>query len=166
MRRAARPRVLTSWLVIAGLWACADPASDDAAETGNPGVAGTATLLGTLDPNGFCDMPQVVTIQATATRIGCAPGPPAPCTLPAEPETIEGDVRSCPVTDPEIVLGVDLTSPGRYHFEAVGAQTAGGQTRRCFAVDGNVEIEVTGADLDAAAQIFATLDDDPCPAPR
>lgn len=131
-----------------------------------PGVPGTVTLLGTLDPNAFCDMPQVVSIQVQATRIGCVSGPPAPCTLPADPQPVAGDTRSCPVTDPEIVLGVDVTAAGRYHFEALGPGTAGGQTRRCLAVDGDLEIVVADADLEAAASIFATATDAPCPATR
>lgn len=165
MHGTGRWALLAGWLSIAGP-ACADDGGDGSGETASPGVPGTASLLGTLDPNLFCDMPSVVTVQVFATRVGCDPESTAPCTLPADPEPVAGDMRACPITDPEIVLGVDVTSAGRYQLEAVGAQTAGGQTARCFAVDANVQLDVLEADLQAAAQIYATLTDSPCPTGR
>jgi hypothetical protein len=146
------------------------PATVGCAATEEDGLTRAgATLLGTFDPNLFCDMVGVVTIEVVATRVGCVPGPPAPCTLPAEPEPIAGDRISCPVTDPSIALGVDLTEPGRYRLEGVGELTTGEQVRRCFSTEdegggeGEAEVELDQAAIDAGEQVAMRLTAGSCP---
>jgi hypothetical protein len=145
-------------------WACGS--EDEGTDLGGmPGTPGTVTLLGELRPDAFCQMPEVERITIRATQIGCEPGLPAPCTLPAEPVPRDGDIATCPVTDPVRLLGVDVTEAGRYRVEAVGRFTTGEDVTRCFATpDGETEIVVTDADLDAGDTIDLVATDAACPA--
>lgn len=137
-----------------------DPADPEA----SPGTPGTAMLLGELMPEDLCRMPEVVQITILATRIGCEPGPPAPCTLPADPQPVAGDIATCPVTDPVRLLGVEVSQAGRYQVEAVGELTTGESVAHCFsAADGDPEIVVTAADLDAGRVIDLQSSGEACP---
>lgn len=145
----------------AGAGGCGD--GDLGKEGGGAPTPGVVTLLGELRPSELCQMPEVERITVEATRIGCEPGPPAPCTLPAEPEVVEGDIATCPVSDPVRLMGVEVDEVGRWQVRAVGRFTTGETVDRCFTgPDGTTEIVVTQADLDAGATLDLKATDAPC----
>lgn len=159
----AKISVSTLVAMLGPLLACGsgtDPGDPEA----SPGTPGTVTLLAELMPEDLCRMPEVVRITIQATRIGCEPGPPAPCTLPAEAQAVEGDIATCPVTDPVRLLGVEVSQPGRYRVEAVGRFTTGESVAHCVSTaDGDPEVVVTAADLDAGSTVDLQSTGEPCP---
>jgi hypothetical protein len=154
---------LLSWAILLGA-GCPGAVESDEAEGTGAGTADAVTFLGTFDPNLFCDRPEVVAIELQATRVGCVPGPPSPCTLPATPEPISGDRLSCPVTDPQVTLGVEVSTPGGYAVAAVGLHTAAGTTERCLVQpDGRAVTEIDAAQIEAGVLISLTPSDAACP---
>lgn len=89
-----------------------------------------ALVLGTVDTAEFCDRDEVVSVQISATWLGCLAERPD-CDEPTEVVS-EGDRYSCPATDPQRLLGVELTRPGSYRFEAVATLTTGPPLHHCF----------------------------------
>lgn len=121
-----------------------------------------ALLLGEVDAEGACNTAGVIESRIRAFRVGCEQGPPAPCTLPSEPEAIEGDRSSCPTSDQEVLLGVDITQPGRYRVEEVWIDPVVDERVFCFAEDGQTEILVTTQDVEEGRSRVLTRTSGPC----
>ena len=108
-------------------------------------------LLATVS-NTLCDGVGVVGAQLQAVQVGCESPPPAPCTMPADPPPILGDLLSCPITDPEVTLGVRIERAARYQVEVVADRAPEAPTSECFAeTTMATSVLVTGDDLDAHA---------------
>jgi hypothetical protein len=136
-------------LAIAVAIGCAsDAPSDDSTSTG-PGEP-HATILVPV-PNSVCEDPKVVSVQVRALQIGCETPPPAPCTMPADPEHVLGDQATCPITDPTVTLGVMVTTPGEYRIDAVTDRTPDAPTSECYATNQQTSVLVTTVDLDVRA---------------
>jgi len=154
--------------VCAGAWGCdgLETADTDAATDGAGGVAatpGTVLLLVDVNPEPFCNTVGVTAVQLIARRVGCESAPPAPCTLPAEPTTIEGDVFTCPNTDPSTLMGVEVGQGGRYEVQTVTEFTTGDSEVRCNALGGDLEILVLSSEVEAGAVTMLDDADVPCP---
>lgn len=121
---------------------------------GNPG---SVLLLADVSTEGPCNTVGVTQVQLVAIRVGCEAAPPAPCTLPAEPPTIEGDAFSCPATDPSRLLGVEVVDGGRYQVQSVIEFTTGDREARCHVESGDPEILVTSEQVDSG--MVRMLDD-------
>ncbi|MCR9160460.1 MAG: hypothetical protein ACE37F_27575 [Nannocystaceae bacterium] len=121
---------------------------------GNPG---SVLLLAAVSTEGPCNTVGVTGVQLVARRVGCEAAPPAPCTLPAEPPTLEGDAFSCPASDPSRLLGVEVDEGGRYEVQSVIEFTTGEREARCHVEGGNPEVLVTSEAVEAG--MVRMLDD-------
>lgn len=120
-----------------------------------------ATLLAQVDVREFCDQVGIVEVVLLAERVGCPPGDP--CEL-EPPLVFEGTRYTCPATDDQALLGVDVNEPGVYLVEAQAVFTADGEASECFALaDADPEILVTRADVEQGAQIMLEDTGVPCP---
>ncbi len=141
--------------------------ADTEAATDGPGGAvatpGTVLVLVEINPEPLCNTVGVTAVRLIARRVGCASAPPAPCTLPAEPPTIEGDVFTCPNTDPSTLMGVEVGQAGRYEVQTVIEFTTGESEARCNAQGGDPEIVVPEAAVEAGAVTMLDDADVPCP---
>ncbi len=126
----------------------------DADAGGQTATPGTVLLLVDVNPEPACSDPDVTQVQIVARRIGCESPPPAPCTVPVNPPAIEGDVFTCPNTDPSRLLGVEVTQAGRYVVETLATVTAAEPDVTCYGLDGAAEIVVPADDVEAGATIM------------
>lgn len=133
--------------------------SESGAAAGTPG---TAVLLLDFDPQPACNTVGVTRVQLVAQQIGCESPPPAPCTMPANPPTIEGDQVTCPSTDSSRLLGVELTIPGRYAVRTV-ASTADTPQEVCRSLDGDAEVLVTAEAVEAGSTLMLDPGEAGCP---
>lgn len=114
----------------------------------------------------ICDTVGVISVQVRATKVGCEHPPPAPCTLPADPPPVEGDMVSCPITDGEVTLGVRVDQAAAYAVEVVADRTPDDPTTECFAESVMAtSVLVTSVDLDVGSQKMLVGTGAPCPAP-
>ena len=150
-----------AWIVGSAGIACGDAQTEEPGETEGPRDG--AVLLGEVDAEGACNTAGVVESRIRAFRVGCEQGPPAPCTLPAEPEVIQGDRNSCPTSDREVLLGVAVSQPGRYRVEEVWIDPVVNERVFCFADGGETEILVTTQDVEQGRTLMLTRTSDPCP---
>jgi hypothetical protein len=137
---------------------------------GTGGGPAVATLIGPVDTQAYCNTVGTIEIEVRARRIGCDPDSTGPCTVPSDPPPIVGDKISCPSTDDQTRLGVDIDEPGVYQVEAVGRSTTGDEQVDCFApvgtpMGGSPDVEVRGADIEGSAQIELQPGPGPCPEP-
>jgi hypothetical protein len=120
------------------------------------------TLLVNVLPS-VCDDPVVVQVQVRARRVGCAE--PGPCTLPATPREVLGDVATCPITE-ERLLAVDIEDSGRYLVDTVADRTPDPPTYECYAVKaGDPDVLVTTIDLEAREERMLVALGAECPEP-
>lgn len=163
------------WLAVAGVLIGAsgcdgvEIADTEAADTETDGAGGvvatpgTVLLLVDVNPEPLCNTVGVTAVQLVARRVGCEAAPPAPCTLPADPPSIAGDVFTCPNTDPSTLLGVEVELGGRYEVQTVTEFTTGETEVRCNTQGGDPEILVLESTVDAGA--VTMLDDGSVPCP-
>lgn len=137
--------------------------TDGTATSGASVTPGTALLLVEVDPQPLCNTVGVVAVQLVARRTGCESAPPAPCTLPADPPTVEGDTFTCPNTDPSRLMGVEVSEAGRYAVESVIEFTTGDTERLCHTLSGDPEVLVTAAAVDAGTLLNLDDGDVACP---
>ncbi len=143
-----------------------ESADTDAGAAGAGGAMatpGTVLLLVDVNPEPFCNTVGVTGVQLIARRVGCESAPPAPCTLPAEPATIEGDMFTCPNTDPSTLLGIEVEQGGRYEVQTVTEFTTGESQGRCNTQGGDPEILVLGSEVEAGGVTMLDDGDVPCP---
>ncbi len=161
-------QLLVTAAVFAGVAGCdgLETADTDGATDGAGGAAatpGTVLLLVDVNPEPFCNTVGVTGVQLIARRVGCESGPPAPCTLPAEPTTIEGDLFTCPNTDPSTLMGVEVGQGGRYEVQTVTEFTTGESEARCNAQGGDPEIVVLASEVEVGTVTMLDDADVPCP---
>lgn len=155
--------------VLTGAAGCdgVETADTEAAGTGGAGgvvaTPGTVLLLVDVNPEPLCNTVGVTAVQLVARRVGCEAAPPAPCTLPADPPSITGDVFTCPNTDPSTLLGVEVEQGGRYEVQTVTEFTTGETEVRCNTQGGDPEILVLDSTVEAGA--VTMLDDASVPCP-
>ena len=150
-------------VVLAAAVAGCSPTADGETE-GGPGSADPGiVLLVAPVPTAACDTVGATVVQWQATRIGCVEGPPAPCTLPAEPRPAVGDRFDCPRTDPTVLLGVELETPGRYQAEALVELTAAPAESECYRVEGGLDFVVTEDMIAAGTLLMAEPSGRGCP---
>lgn len=121
------------------------------------GQPGSVLLLAAVSTEGPCNAVGATQVQLVARQIGCEAGAPAPCTLPADPPTIDGDVFSCPATEPSRLLGVEVVEAGRYEVQSVIEFTTGEREARCHVEGGDPEVLVTSAQVESG--MVRMLDD-------
>lgn len=139
-------------------------ADTDPGDAGGPtATPGTVVLLADVDPEPLCNTVGVTEVRLVARRIGCESPPPAPCTLPANPPTIEGDRRACPITDPTLLLGVEVDQAGRYEVQTEVEFTTGDTEARCHTLGGDPEVLVPAEDVEAGAVRMLDDGDVACP---
>lgn len=153
--------------------ACGDDVGDGEATTGTGGSSTTAApetpgevrIVGQVDVIDLCGVSGATQISFRATRVGCEPGPPAPCTIQVNPyEEIVGAAASCPGSQNAAEMAVVVRSSGRYHIEA-RALTESGYVGRCFGPGTEEVTRVTKDQVEAGATIPVTSRAGPCPAP-
>lgn len=121
-----------------------------------------ATLLGRVDVVRFCDRVGVVEVVFRAERIDCPPGDACD---PVVSIAFEGTRYTCPATEAEALMGVEVNEPGIYLVEAVAVFTADGEASECFGrVASPPAVSVTGAAIEQSAQIMLRGTGEACPA--
>ncbi len=154
-------------LVVASGCDGVEAAETEAAATDGAGgpvaTPGSVLLLVDVNPEPLCNTVGVTAVQLVARRVGCETAPPAPCTVPAEPPRIEGDLFTCPNTDPSTLMGVEVEQGGRYEVQTVIEFTTGESEARCNARDADPEILVAASAVEAGAVIMLDDADVPCP---
>lgn len=121
------------------------------------------TILAAV-PNTVCDEVGVVAVQIEAVQVGCEHPPPAPCTMPSDPPPVLGDMVSCPITDPEVTLGVRIDFAAEYQVSVVLDRTPDAAVSQCYAESSmRTSVLVTSIDLDVHAQKMVTGLGSPCP---
>lgn len=155
----------TSLLALATAIGCASDAPSDESTSTGPGEP-RATILVPV-PNSVCDDPKVVSVQVRALQVGCEHPPPAPCTMPANPEHVLGDQATCPITEPTATLGVVVTTPGDYQIDAVTDRTPDAPTSECYAASNQeTSVLVTSIDIDVRSVKMDLVGlGQPCPDP-
>lgn len=162
-------QLLAMAAVLVGVMGCdgLETVDTDAAATDGVGGAvatpGMVLLLVDVNPEPLCSTVGVIAVQLVARRVGCESAPPAPCTLPTEPPSIEGDVFTCPNTDPSRLLGVEVGQGGRYEVQTVAEFTTGETEVRCNAQGGDPEIVVSASAVEAGAVTMLDDAEVPCP---
>ena len=162
-------QLLAMAAVLVGVIGCdgVETADTEAAATDSAGAQvatpGTVLLLVAVNPEPFCNTVGVTQVQLVARRVGCESAPPAPCTLPVDPPSIEGDVFTCPNTDPSTLLGVEVGQGGRYEVQTVTEFTTGETEVRCNAQGGDPEIVVPASAVETGAVTMLDDADVPCP---
>ncbi|MBX7082676.1 MAG: hypothetical protein K1X88_25950 [Nannocystaceae bacterium] len=122
-----------------------------------------ATLLAQV-AGSVCDDPKVVAVQITAVQVGCEHPPPSPCTLPADPPLLQGDMASCPITDPTVQLGLVVDRAAEYQVEVVADRSPEAATLECYAESMlQTSVRVTSVDLDVRASKSLVAIGQPCP---
>ncbi len=166
-RRSGPPALLLA-LALFGCSEESDPIAGGE-ETGDEGSSSGgddtphAILLATVS-NSICDSVGVVAVQLEAVQIGCERPAPAPCTKPANPPPVIGDRVSCPITDPDVTLGVRIELAAEYSVEVVADRSPEAETRECFAESTMLSsVRVTSIDLDVAAQKMLVGKGSACP---
>lgn len=142
----------------------ADEAGGEGDSSGAPQGPG-ARIVGKVDVIDLCGVDGAKAVSFRATRIGCEPGPPAPCTLKTDPyEVTIGDAAPCPGSHTSLDMTVVVEGSGRYAVEAQ-ALTDGGYVGRCYG-PGTAEVTpVTADQVDASATIAVLPRAGPCPPP-
>lgn len=150
------------------LVACVSGAVEDddaGAESGSGGAPAEpgARIVGQVDVIDLCGTNGATAVSFSATRVGCEPGPPAPCTLKTDPYEVKvGDAATCPGSHTALEMTVTVPGSGRYHVEAQ-ALTDTGYVGRCFG-PGTAEVTpVTKEQVDGAATIAVLPRAGPCP---
>jgi hypothetical protein len=153
--------------------ACSEPKDDDstdesgAMDDSSGGSSGPpqTTLLVSVS-NAICDTVGVTSVQVRARRVGCEHPPPSPCTLPSIPTDQLGDQATCPITDPEVVLGIVVDDPGKYLVDSVAHMEDGDPITNCYASSVMVnDVLVTSVDIEIGAHKNLVSLDTPCPEP-
>ena len=142
-----------------------EPESTEADTDATPGGGnpGSVLLLAAVGTEGPCNTVGVTQVQLVARRVGCEAAPPAPCTLPADPPTIEGDAFSCPATDPSRLLGVEVVDAGRYEVQSVIEFTDGVREARCHVEGGDPEVLVTSEEVESGTVRMLDDGEQACP---
>lgn len=165
MRLVNRFFATWSFALVAGCAVEGEGTTDDAGSTTAAAAPGEVRIVGQVDLIDLCGTNGATAISFRATRIGCEPGPPAPCTIKVDPyEEIVGDGASCPASQNAAEMAVVVESSGRYAVEA-RALTEGGYVGRCFGPGTEEVTPVTKAQVDAGATIAVTARSGPCPPP-
>jgi hypothetical protein len=145
------------------LHGCPATEEDDgggSSETG-PGEPRT-TLIATV-PSSACDEVGVVSIQIRALRYDCEF---QPCTKPANPQHELGDMATCPITDPERLLGIDVDQSGYYYVDTAADRTPDDPTYECHGTTVmQPSVLVTSVDLENRAEYSLVALGNPCPEP-
>jgi hypothetical protein len=162
-----------------GLAACtfADPdATDSGSGTGSASASASADESSTGDdephatlladvPNTVCDEVGVVGVQIQAVQVGCEHPPPAPCTKPTDPPPQLGDMVSCPITDTNVTLGVEIDFAAEYQVSVVADRTPDDPSAECYAEStSETTVLVTSEDVDGGAQKLLVGLGSACPA--
>jgi hypothetical protein len=152
-----------AWL-IGGLLGCANDADSGAEGSSSTGAGEPRTTMLVPVANSVCDDPKVVAVQARARRIGCEH---EPCTVPADPPYLLGDQASCPITEPELELGVVVDESGEYQIDVLRDRTPEASQSQCYAESTQQStVLVTSIDLDIRAVKMDLLAlGHPCPDP-
>ena len=121
------------------------------------------TLLLDVPPSA-CDDAVVVEVQVRARRVGCAEA--GPCTVPANPPEVLGDVATCPITD-ERLLAIDIEESGRYLVDTVADRSPDAPAYECYAAKvGDPDVPITNIDLEAGQDRMLVALGAPCPEPE
>lgn len=149
--------------------ACAPAGPGDETETAGASSTGAAEpgvrVVGQVDVIELCGVDGAKVVSFRARRIGCVPGPPAPCTIAVDPyEEIVGDAATCPASHTALDMAVRVESPGRYQIEAQ-ALTEGGYVGRCFGPGGGDEVEVSLEQIEERATLAVSARAGPCVIP-
>jgi hypothetical protein len=125
------------------------------------GAEPRAVLFGNVDIDEHCDIVGAIEVILRARQVGCEQ---SPCTLPAEPETLDGDRYSCPATQDTAILGVEVDAGGRYVVEAVAILTTQEEEpQECFVAPGQAPpVLVTSDDVEASAHLMLQGTGNPC----
>jgi hypothetical protein len=84
--------------------------------------------------------------------------------LPAEPPLLQGDMASCPITDPTVQLGVVVERAAEYAVEVVADRSPEAATLECYAESMlQTSVRVTSVDLDVRAAKTLVPIGQPCP---
>ena len=105
---------------------------ETAGETGEAPAEPGARVVGQVDVIELCGTNEAYAVSFRARKIGCEPGPPAPCTIRTDPyEEIVGDAATCPASHNSLEMAVVVGSAGRWQIEAVTLTSSGsiGPTR-------------------------------------
>lgn len=159
MRRLLGP-ILSSFV----LAACEETGAGDEQADSSTGPMDTtphAVLLAPVSDT-VCET-LVVGVQVQALQVGCEHPPPAPCTMPSDPEPILGDMVSCPLTD-DVTLGVRIELAAEYQVSVVADRSPEDPTTECFAENAmQTSVRVTSVDLDVQAQKMLVALGSACP---
>lgn len=122
-------------------------------------------MVGKVDLIDLCGAEAAQAVTFLARKVGCEPGPPAPCTLKIDPPLeYSGDIMPCPSSQTSLEMEVAIPATGRFHIEA-RTTTGSGTLSRCYGRGGDLPTVVTTADLDARARIFVETTAATCPPP-
>lgn len=117
-----------------------------------PQPEGTATLRAELDVSDRCNVVGVIEVQLRARWLGC--GDLMDCDPDAGPLQRQGTRVTCPSTEPEVPMAVDVARAGLWRVEAVARQTTGDEEPTCLlGPDGATPVVVSVDALDASASI-------------
>lgn len=132
---------------------------------GGPPPAPGAVFEGKVDALALCGFEGAKNVTLRATRVGCVPGPPAPCTLKTDPyEEFIGDAVVCPASETARDMRVTVANAGRYQVDA-RTVTASGTQSLCYAPMKAVELEIGNDEVEASARVFVAAQSGPCPPP-
>ncbi|MEZ4385704.1 MAG: hypothetical protein R3A79_30575 [Nannocystaceae bacterium] len=121
-------------------------------------------VSGPVDLLDLCGVIGATNVFMRAERVGCVDAPPAPCSLPAQPEPIVGETAGCPSAATARRMSVDVEVAGKYQIAAVTITETGTQ-ELCFGVAGADVIEIRDAAIEAREAIAVEAKIGPCPEP-
>jgi hypothetical protein len=153
-------------LAVTLLLACSPLESTDTGSSGTTGEpTGTpqVTVVGQVDLIDLCGVEGAQSVTFLARKVGCEPGPPAPCTLKVDPYMeYSGDLVPCPASETLREMSVAVPVTGRFHIEA-RTTTSSGTLSRCYGRDGDLPTVITAAEIESRDQIFVETTATACP---
>src|SRR5687768_14251071 len=103
-----------------------DTGGDTTMTTGAPSGEPQVSVTAKVDLIDLCGAEGAQNVTFLARKIGCEPGPPAPCTLRTDPYMeYVGDVVPCPSSQTSLDMAVSVPVTGRFHIEARTSTTSG-----------------------------------------
>lgn len=133
--------------------------------TGAPSGEPQVIVSAKVDLIDLCGVEGAQAVTFLARKIGCEPGPPAPCTLRTDPYMeYGGDVMTCPSSQTSLDMEVEIPVTGRFQIEA-RTTTTSGSLSRCFGRGGQLPTVVTAEEIEARASIFVETTATACPDP-
>lgn len=140
-----------------------DTGSSGSGTTGEPAGPPAVTFVGQVDLIDLCGVEGAQSVTFLARRVGCEPGPPAPCTLKVDPYMEwTGDLVPCPASETLREMSVSVPAHGRFNIEA-RTTTTSGTLSRCYGRGGDLPTVVTAADVESRAEIFVETTATACP---